>query len=62
MHTLFWWENQEGGRKPSGIHRRWWDNNIKMCRREMELGVIDWIHLAKDRDQWLALVNTVLNL
>jgi hypothetical protein len=25
-------------------------------------GIMDWIHLAQDRDQWLALVNTVINL
>jgi hypothetical protein len=23
---------------------------------------MDWIHLAGDRDQWQALVNTVMNL
>jgi len=23
---------------------------------------VDWIHLAQDRNQWLALVNTVMNL
>jgi hypothetical protein len=23
---------------------------------------VDWIHLAQDRDQWWALVNTVMNL
>jgi len=22
----------------------------------------DWVHLAQDRDQWQALVNTVMNL
>jgi len=23
---------------------------------------VDWIHLAEDKDQWQALVNTVMNL
>jgi len=23
---------------------------------------VDWIHLAQDREQWLAAVNTVMNL
>jgi hypothetical protein len=23
---------------------------------------VDWMHLAQDRDQWLALVNVVMNL
>jgi hypothetical protein len=26
------------------------------------VGGEDWIYLAQDRDQWLALVNTVMNL
>ena len=26
------------------------------------MGDIDWIDLAQDRDRWLALVNTVMNL
>jgi hypothetical protein len=35
---------------------------IKWILREIKWEVVDWICLAQDRDQWLALVNTVLNL
>jgi hypothetical protein len=24
--------------------------------------VVDWMHLAQDRDQWWAVVNTVMNI
>jgi hypothetical protein len=33
-----------------------------MDLRETARGGIDWIDLAQDRDQWRALVNTVINL
>jgi hypothetical protein len=33
-----------------------------MDRREIGWGGMDWIDLAQDRDQWRALVNTVMNL
>jgi hypothetical protein len=33
-----------------------------MDLREIEWGGMDWIDLAEDRDQWRALVNTVMNL
>jgi hypothetical protein len=39
-----------------------WLNNIKMNLREMGWDGVDWIDMAQDRDQWRALVNTVLNL
>jgi hypothetical protein len=37
-------------------------DNIKMYLREIGLNVMDWIVLAQNRDQWRALVNTVMNL
>jgi hypothetical protein len=37
-------------------------DNIKMDLREIGWGGMDWINLAWDRDQWMALVNTVMNL
>jgi hypothetical protein len=33
-----------------------------MDRREIGWDDIDWIHLTQDKDHWLALVNTVMNL
>jgi hypothetical protein len=39
-----------------------WVDNIKMNLREIGWGGIDWIDLVRVRDQWRALVNTVMNL
>jgi hypothetical protein len=33
-----------------------------MDRKEMGWDGMDWIVLAQDRDQWRALVNTIMNL
>jgi hypothetical protein len=37
-------------------------DSIKTDLREIEWDNMDWIDLAQDRDQWKALVSTVLNL
>jgi hypothetical protein len=37
-------------------------NNIKMDLREIGWDGMDWIDLVQGRDQWRALVNTVMNL
>jgi hypothetical protein len=37
-------------------------DNIKMYLREIGWDGMDWIDLAQDRDQWRALVNTVMKL
>jgi hypothetical protein len=50
------------GRRPLGRPRRRWEDNIKMDLRKIGFGDVDWIHWAKDRDRWWALVNTVMNL
>jgi hypothetical protein len=37
-------------------------DNIEMDLRDIGWDGMDWIHLAQDKDQWRALVNTVMNL
>jgi transcription termination factor 2 len=49
------------GNRPLGRPRRGWLDNIKMDLREIGWDFVDWIELAQDRDQWRALVNTLIN-
>jgi hypothetical protein len=50
------------GKRPLGRSRHRWMDNIKTDLRDIVWGGMDWIDLAQDRDQWRALVNTVMNL
>jgi hypothetical protein len=49
-------------KRPLERPRRRWVDNIKMDHREIGWSDMDWIDLTQDRDQWRALVNTVMNL
>jgi hypothetical protein len=50
------------GKRPVGRPRSVWVDNIKMDLREIEMGDMDWIDLAQDRDQWRFLINLVMEL
>jgi hypothetical protein len=50
------------GKRLLGRPRRRWVENIRMDLGEVGWGDVDWIGLAKDRNRWRALVNSVLNL
>jgi hypothetical protein len=50
------------GKRPLGRPRRRWVANTKMDLGEVGWGDVDWIGLAKDRNMWRAVVNSVLNL
>jgi hypothetical protein len=50
------------GKRPLRRSRRRWVDNIKMNVGEIGWDGRDWIELAQDRDQWRALVNTVMKL
>jgi hypothetical protein len=49
-------------KRPLGRPRRRWVYNIKINLGEVGWGDVDWIGLAKDRNRWRAVVNSVLNL
>jgi hypothetical protein len=57
MHIGYWWESQ-----PLGELRHRWVDNIKMDLGEIGWNGMDWIDLAQDRDQWRALMDTVMYL
>jgi hypothetical protein len=46
----------------SWVCRCRWENNIKMNLKEIGWEDVHWVHLAQDRAQWHALVNTVMQL
>jgi hypothetical protein len=49
-------------KRPLGRPRHRSLGNIKKDLREIELNGMDRIDLAQDRDQWRALVNTIIKL
>jgi hypothetical protein len=50
------------GKRPLGRPRRRRVDNIRMDLGEVGWGDVDWTCLAKNRNRWRALVNSVLNL
>jgi hypothetical protein len=50
------------GRRPLGIPRCRWEDNIKMDLQEVGWEGMDWIDMAEDKDRWWAVVNAVMNL
>jgi hypothetical protein len=50
------------GKRPLGRPRRRWVDNSRMDLGEVGWGDMDWIDLAKDRNRWRAVVNSLLNL
>jgi hypothetical protein len=55
-------EAYEEGKRPLERPRRGGEDNIKMDMKGIDCNYVGWIHLAQDRNQWGALVNTTINL
>jgi hypothetical protein len=53
------WENQEDRDHKEDLNKI---ENSKTDLKEIRCDVIDWIHVAQDRDNWWALVNIVMIL
>jgi hypothetical protein len=58
IHIGYWWESQK---RPLERPRHKWVHNIKIDLRETGWDVTNCIDLDQDRDQWRALLNTVMN-
>jgi hypothetical protein len=60
-YTEFWWGNlrERDHFEDSGVDGR---IILKWIFRKLNVGGMDWMGLAQDRDRWRALVNAVMNL
>jgi hypothetical protein len=56
----FWWESTKG-KDHWEVRAVDWKMGLKWILGRLAGGV-EWIQLAQDRDRWLVLVNTVMNL
>jgi hypothetical protein len=45
-----------------GRPRRRWEDNISKNLREIGWEGVNWVRLARDRDKWRVLVNTIINI
>jgi hypothetical protein len=62
MNACRRWVGKSEGKRPPGRPRRRWVDNVKINLTEILWDGMDWIDLDLDRDQWKALVITVMNL
>jgi hypothetical protein len=50
------------GKTPLGRHRCREEENIRMGLGELWWEFVHWIHMAQNRDEWRAVVSTVMKL
>jgi uncharacterized protein YjcR len=61
MRIGHWWESQKVRDHREDLDVGGW-TILKWILREIGWDGTDWIDLAQDRDQWRALMNTLMNL
>jgi hypothetical protein len=47
-----------GRKETPGRPRRRWKDIVKIDLEEIGFQTVDWIHMAQNRDQWRAVMNT----
>jgi hypothetical protein len=52
-------ERKPEGKSPLEIPRHRWVDGVKMDLREISWDVVEWVHLAQDRDWWCNRVSFV---
>jgi hypothetical protein len=50
------------GKRPLGIPRHRWEDNIRMNHQDVGCGGMDWVSLAHDREKCRALVNAIMKI
>ena len=50
------------GKRPLEMHRRRWEDNIRMDLEEIGINAGNWVDSTQYRNYWRALVNAALNL
>jgi hypothetical protein len=50
------------GKKPLVRPRSRWEDSIRMTLKEVGWEGVNWMYLVQYRDQWRALVTTIMNL
>jgi len=49
------------GKRMLASHRCRKEENLKTHLQELKTDGVDWIHLSRDRNQWRAIVNMLIN-
>jgi hypothetical protein len=59
---VFWRGGGPEGKTVQG--RSWcrWEDNIKMCLKQIVWIDLDWIYMAENSNKWLTVADSVMNL
>jgi hypothetical protein len=49
-------------KRPLRRPRHRWEDIIRMCLGDIYWEDVNWMHLVQDKDNWRALVSTIMNL